>query len=104
MGEMEKSSGDPAMTPADEATFIALWQQGASYREIAAALGCPLGTVGSRAAALVAQQKITPRPRGGAWPTQQAMARQGVPPAPRPPPPAPQAPVSDDVKRALPPF
>jgi uncharacterized lipoprotein YajG len=26
------------MTPADEATFIALWQQGASYKAIAAAL------------------------------------------------------------------
>jgi DNA-directed RNA polymerase specialized sigma24 family protein len=36
------------MTPADEATFIQLWQQGASYRELAAALGGPLGTVASR--------------------------------------------------------
>jgi hypothetical protein len=27
------------MTPADEATFIARWQQGASYRELAATLG-----------------------------------------------------------------
>jgi DNA-directed RNA polymerase specialized sigma24 family protein len=42
------------MTPADEATFIALWQQGASYRELAAALRCPLGTVASRSAALAA--------------------------------------------------
>jgi DNA-binding transcriptional MocR family regulator len=54
------------MTPADEATFIALWEQGASYRELAAALGCPLGTVASRSAALAAQGRITPRPRGGA--------------------------------------
>jgi DNA-binding transcriptional MocR family regulator len=51
------------MTPTHEATFIALWQQGASYRELAAALGCPLGTVASRAAALVAQGKIQSRPR-----------------------------------------
>jgi DNA-binding transcriptional MocR family regulator len=64
------------MTPADEATFIALWQQGASYRELAAALRCPLGTVASRSAALAAQGKITPRQRGG------AKARQGDPPVP----------------------
>jgi hypothetical protein len=66
------------MTPAEELQFIAMWQEGASYKAIAAALGCPLGTVGSRAAALVVQQKIHPRPRGGAWPTQQAKARQGT--------------------------
>jgi DNA-directed RNA polymerase specialized sigma24 family protein len=52
------------MTPAEEATFITLWEQGASYRELAAALGCPLGTVGSRAQALVRQGKIQLRPRG----------------------------------------
>jgi hypothetical protein len=69
------------MTPTDEAQFIALWQQGASYRELAAALGCPLGTVGSRAAALVAQGKIQPRPRGGDYPSRRAKARQqGTPP------------------------
>jgi hypothetical protein len=51
------------MTPADEAEFIQLWQQGASYRDIAQALGCPLGTVASRSAALAAQGKIQPRPR-----------------------------------------
>jgi Homeodomain-like domain len=74
------------MTPAEEAEFIQLWQQGASYREIAQALGCPLGTVGSRAAALAAQQKVQPRPRGGAWPTQRAKARPEDPPAtPAPP-------------------
>jgi hypothetical protein len=38
------------MTPADEAHFIQLWQQGASYRDLAQALGCPLGTVASRSA------------------------------------------------------
>jgi hypothetical protein len=64
------------MTPTDEATFIALWQEGASYRDIAAALGCPLGTVASRAAALAAQGKITPRPRGGSYPQQRASAWQ----------------------------
>jgi hypothetical protein len=64
------------MTPADEATFIQLWQEGASYQAIAQAMRCPLGTVASRSAALAAQGKITPRPRGG------AKARQGDPPAP----------------------
>jgi DNA-binding transcriptional MocR family regulator len=63
------------MTPGDEATFIDLWQQGASYAVIAQALGCALGTVGSRAAALTAQGKIQPRPRGGAYPRQQAQGR-----------------------------
>jgi hypothetical protein len=70
------------MTPTEEARFIALWQQGASYRDLAQALGCALGTVGSRAAALVAQGKIQPRPRGGAYPRRQALARQEDPPAP----------------------
>jgi hypothetical protein len=69
------------MTPAEEQTFIVLWQQGASYRELAKALGCPLGTVGSRSAALVAQGKIQPRPRGGAYPSRRAKARQEDPPA-----------------------
>jgi|SRR5882724_3353572 len=63
------------MTPADEATFIQLWQQGASYRELAAAQRCPLGTVASRSASLAAQGKIHPRPRGG------AKVRQDDPPA-----------------------
>jgi DNA-binding transcriptional MocR family regulator len=68
------------MTPTDEATFIALWQQGASYRDIAQALGCPLGTVASRSAALAAQGKIQPRPRGGAYSSRRAKARlQGSP-------------------------
>jgi DNA-directed RNA polymerase specialized sigma24 family protein len=62
------------MTPAEEAEFITLWQQGASYRELAAALGCPLGTVASRAAALVEQGKIQPRPRGGAYASRRATA------------------------------
>jgi len=64
------------MTPDAETQFIALWQQGASYRDLAQALGCPLGTVASRAAALVAQGKIQPRPRG------RARVRPEDPPAP----------------------
>jgi hypothetical protein len=64
------------MTPAEEAEFIQLWNQGASYKAIAAALRCPLGTVASRSAALVAQGKIQLRPRGGAYPSQRVKARQ----------------------------
>jgi hypothetical protein len=64
------------MTPAEEARFIELWSQGASYRELAAALGCPLGTVASRSAALAAQGKLSlasvgvPRPGREAHPHQ----------------------------------
>jgi Winged helix-turn-helix DNA-binding len=65
------------MTPAEEARFIELWQQGASYAAIAQALGIPAGTVSSRAAALQRQGKIQPRPRGGAYPTQRAQGRSG---------------------------
>jgi hypothetical protein len=64
------------MTPAEEATFIQLWQQGASYAVIARALLIPGGTVGSRATRLAKQGKIQPRPRGGSYPRQQALARQ----------------------------
>jgi hypothetical protein len=64
---------------AAEARFIELWQQGASYRELAAALGCLLGTVASRPAVLVAQGKIQPRPRGGAYPSLRAKARREEP-------------------------
>jgi hypothetical protein len=70
------------MTPADEATFIAMWEQGASYRELAAALRCPLGTIASRSAALVAQGKIQPRRRATARP-------EGAPAPARVPAPAP---------------
>jgi hypothetical protein len=66
------------MTPAETETFCALWAAGASYREIAQALRCPLGTVASRSAALVAQGKIQSRPRGG----RRAQARPEDPPAP----------------------
>jgi hypothetical protein len=64
------------MTPDAEREFITLWTEGASYRDLAQALGCALGTVGSRAATLVRQGKIQPRPRGGNYPRQQALARQ----------------------------
>ena len=37
------------MTPADEATFIALWQQGLSQDAMTQRLGIPRGTVASRA-------------------------------------------------------
>jgi DNA-binding transcriptional MocR family regulator len=57
-----------------EPEFIQLWQQGATYRAIAQALGCPLGTVASRSAALAAQGKIQPRPRGGAYSSQRRQA------------------------------
>jgi hypothetical protein len=64
------------MTPDAEREFITLWNEGASYRDLAQALGCALGTVGSRASTLVRQGKIQPRPRGGAYPRRQAKARQ----------------------------
>jgi DNA-directed RNA polymerase specialized sigma24 family protein len=62
------------VTPADEATFIQLWQKGASQQAIAVRLGVPLGTVKSRAAALARQGKIQARPRGGAYPMQRHQA------------------------------
>jgi DNA-directed RNA polymerase specialized sigma24 family protein len=37
------------MTLADEATFIALWQQGLSHDTMAERLGCPVETIKSRA-------------------------------------------------------
>jgi len=66
------------MTPADEATFIDMWEKGASYRAIAQALRCPLGTVASRAAALVVQGTIQPRRRA------QARPESAPPPVQRP--------------------
>jgi hypothetical protein len=82
------------MTPAEEARFVELWNAGTETAAIAQALGIPGGTVGSRAKRLVAQGKIQPRPRGGAYPRQKALARQDSPPAPPAPPtpPAPPAP------------
>jgi hypothetical protein len=64
-----------------EPEFIQLWEKGASYKAIAQALVCPLGTVASWAAALAAQGKIQPRPRGGAHPSRRAQARPEDSPA-----------------------
>jgi transposase len=52
------------MTPTDEATFIALWTQGLSHEALAQRLGCPVGTIKSRAHRLQQQGVIQPRPRG----------------------------------------
>jgi hypothetical protein len=71
------------MSPQEEAHFIQLWQAGTETAAIAQALGIPRGTVGSRAATLVRQGKIAPRPRGGAYPHQQVHTRAlpaGTPP------------------------
>ena len=70
------------MTPTDEATFIALWQQGLSQDAIAQQLGIPVGTVKSRAHTLAHAGKLTPRPRGGAYPRQKALAPQDSSPPP----------------------
>jgi hypothetical protein len=53
------------MSPDEEARFVELWNQGATYRVIAQAVGCALGMVGTHAAALVVQGKIQPRLKGG---------------------------------------
>jgi DNA-binding transcriptional MocR family regulator len=74
------------MTPAEEATFIQLWQQGLPMDAIAQQLSIPRGTVSSRAERLAAQGKIEPRPRGGAYPRQHSLAQQGDPPARAPAP------------------
>jgi DNA-binding transcriptional MocR family regulator len=70
------------VTLAEEARFIALWNAGTETAAIARQLGIPRGTVSSRASALAKQGKIQPRPKGGAYPRQQAQGRQ--PPSPRP--------------------
>jgi hypothetical protein len=49
------------MTPAEEATFCALWEQGLTHEAIAEQLGCPLGTVKSRLHRLIQQGTIQPR-------------------------------------------
>jgi hypothetical protein len=64
------------MTPDAEREFIRLWNEGASYADIAAAMGVKAGTGGSRAHLLVRQGKIAARPRGGSYPKQKALARQ----------------------------
>jgi hypothetical protein len=64
------------MTLAEEQTFIALWTAGLETAVIAQRLGIPIGTVKSRAHALAHAGKLTPRPRGGAYPRQKALTRQ----------------------------
>ncbi len=46
------------MTPADEAHFIELWQQGLTHEAMARQLGCPVGTVKSPLHALQRQGKM----------------------------------------------
>jgi DNA-binding transcriptional MocR family regulator len=70
------------MTPAEEARFIARYQAGATYRELAAAFGCALSTVADWVTALVAAGKIAKRPHGGSHGRPCAQARPGEPPAP----------------------
>jgi hypothetical protein len=54
------------MTPADEATFIELWNQGLELAEMAQRLGIPRGTVSSRATALRKRGvALAKRPQGG---------------------------------------
>jgi len=60
------------MTPADEAAFIALWQEGLTTAAMAERLGVPTGTVKSRSYTLVRQGKIQPRQRGRASASQAA--------------------------------
>ena len=64
------------MTSTEEQAFIALWQQGLSHDAMAQQLGIPIGTVKSRAHTRAHAGKLTPRPRGGAYPRQKALARQ----------------------------
>ena len=66
------------MTPAEEATFIALWNQGLTTAAIAARLDIPGGTARSRAYSLQQQGKITSRSKGG----RRMPARQGGSPTP----------------------
>jgi hypothetical protein len=54
------------MTPADEATFIELWNQGLELAEMAQRLGIPRGTVSSRATPLRKRGvALAKRPQGG---------------------------------------
>jgi DNA-binding NarL/FixJ family response regulator len=57
-----------------EPEFIRLWEQGATQAQIAQALGCPVGTVKSRAHRLQQQGKIQARP-----PAQPAAQKPGRP-------------------------
>jgi hypothetical protein len=65
------------MTPTEEQAFIALWNAGTAITAMAEALHIPKGTVQSRAHRLQQRGLIRPRPKGGAYPRQKALARQG---------------------------
>jgi DNA-binding transcriptional MocR family regulator len=69
------------MTPA-EAEFIALWNAGTEIAALAQRLGIPKGTVQSRAHRLQQRGLIQPRPKGGAYLRQKALARQNGSPTP----------------------
>ena len=75
------------MTPAEEATFIQLWQEGLPCPAIAQRLAIPPGTARSRAYTFQQQGKIPPRPRGG----RRVPARQEGAPARAPAPPPAEA-------------
>jgi hypothetical protein len=64
------------MTSTEEQEFIRLWNAGTETAAIAQQLGIPVGTVSSRAHTRARQGKIQPRPKGGNYPRQQALARQ----------------------------
>jgi transposase len=70
------------MTHAEAATFIALWTEGLTTDAIAQHLNIPRGTVQSWAHRLQQRGLIQPRPKGGAYPRQKALAPQD---AERPP-------------------
>ena len=93
------------MTPAEEAEFIALWTQGLEIAAIAQRLGIPKGTVQSRAHRLQQRKLIQPRPKGGAYPRQKALARpesRGVSPRVSPDtPPVQYLPPTQDEMRPL---
>jgi DNA-binding transcriptional MocR family regulator len=69
-----------------ETEFIALWNAGTEIAALAQRLSIPKGTVQSRAHRLQQRVLIQPRPRGGAYPSQPALARQERAPAQAPAP------------------
>ena len=68
------------MTPAEEARFIQLWQEGRTYPQIAHRLGIPPGTARLRAYTFQQQGKIAGRPQGGRRVPARAPARAPAPP------------------------
>src|SRR4029453_15062264 len=66
-----------------EAELIALWNQGLEITAIAHRLRLPPAPLQSRAQSLQPRGLIQPRPKGGAYPRQTALARQNGSPTPR---------------------